>query len=200
LSSVKAPQCESCQQSLPEWWDEPWCPACPPGTNAYGQQDTDTEGDLSDPSALSTAPAGPPAAAIRAGLRGRRLVLGLGVAGVALLVAGIGVVSGGSEEKQDVASPAHGVLQEPCAQYRDLVRRAPAEDVGNDFIAWLGQHQGAFAEAARLDPRVTNAARAVETLDAYFSERTPENALSRDQLEPVGKLLVDACVKGPGRR
>lgn len=218
-------QCEGCRRSLPKWWNDPWCPACPPAPVA-DEPVASTDAFPPDPTALSWGPPTPPLAfgaadgqpASSAGgvglssstsrprrfagltrLLGRRLTVRLLCAAVALAVAGIGAVARGMDRNADVSSPARGVVQEPCAQYRALLERAD-QGRGEDFVAWVAANQATFDEAARLDPDLAAAAASVRSIQTHYANRAAgAGTLPSDQLLTLDDGLVDACLKGPGR-
>jgi hypothetical protein len=130
---------------------------------------------------------------------GRRLTVRLLCVAVGLLVAGIGAVARGFDRSQDISSPARGVVQEPCAQYRAMFDRTDP-DKGRDFVAWVAANQATFDEAARLDPDLAPAAASMHSIHTYFTNRAAgADELPPEQLHTLDDGLVDACVKGPGR-
>ncbi|HEY3239214.1 MAG TPA: hypothetical protein VGL92_06615, partial [Acidimicrobiia bacterium] len=152
MSPLGTQHCEGCRRSLPKWWNDPWCPACPPARDS-DEPAAGTDAAPPDPTATSWGPptspqesgasgvtGGRPAAgagevglssstsrAVRfAGLTrllGRRMAVRLLCAAVCLAVVGIGAVARGLDRNQDISSPARGLVQEPCAQYRALLER-----------------------------------------------------------------------------
>ena len=127
----------------------------------------------------------------------------IGVTAV-IVVAAVGRSVRAADRSEDLSSPARYLVEAACAEYRDFTTRLgqDADDVAatGQAISWFQNNVGRFAEAARLDPKLTRASGVVAWFDsAIEADFAPIDALSDDQLEALEDPLVQACYNGVGR-
>jgi len=129
----------------------------------------------------------------------RICVIVMGVLGVLML---LGAASFFVGRKEAIASPARSLVQEPCAQYRELSIRAHAgtdEALARQIINWIATNTAKFDQAAALDPDMVDAAGAMRALNSVFADPARMARMARAEFDAMEAPLTQACVWGPGR-
>ena len=132
-------------------------------------------------------------------LLARTCAIVLGVLGVLMLLGAAAFVVG---RKDAIASPARSLVQEPCAQYRELSIRAHGgtdEALARQIINWIAANTTTFDQAAALDPDIADAAGAMHALNGVFADPASMARTTRDEIDRMEAPLAHACVWGPGR-
>ena len=125
----------------------------------------------------------------------------MGVAGVLMLLGAAFFTLG---QKEALASPARPLVQEPCAQYRELSIRVQEPEAFDEallrqFINWLAANTATFDQAAALDPDMADAASAVQAINSVFSDPARLARVSEEEMNRMEAPLDHACIWGPGR-
>jgi predicted RNA-binding Zn-ribbon protein involved in translation (DUF1610 family) len=132
-------------------------------------------------------------------------VIGVLLAAVGLVLAGTHLV-GTRVVFPDASarrSPARAVVKEPCARYRELSISAQKDGVTettlHGMIDWVNQNKPVFDEAARLDPKLTDAAANLTWYQQVFNDPATWARTSMDDFKTHDKPITQACTTGPGQ-
>lgn len=134
----------------------------------------------------------------------RRVLVGvcaivMGVLGVLMVLGAAALVVG---RKDAIASPARSLVQEPCAQYRELSIRAHGgtdEGLARQIVNWMAANTTTFDQAAAIDPNMADAAGAMHALNGVFADPARMARTAREEIDRMEAPLAHACVWGPGR-
>jgi predicted RNA-binding Zn-ribbon protein involved in translation (DUF1610 family) len=107
------------------------------------------------------------------------------------------------QDRAALDSPARPLVKEPCAQYREISIRLSRDNADQaavrDALGWVEGNRQVFAEAARLDGGVAEAAAYVVWLDDLFHDPALLARTTQDEITSREKPLTAVCTTGAGQ-